>query len=131
MSGYKQQTPADRQTAAANAKKAMLERFRARPPADDPAVQQRLAAQKAIIEAREARAAQRKAAQEAEAARLAAEEAARVAEQERLAAEAAVQAKRMAEEAALAEMDYKQRALALAAEQKALRDARYARRKAR
>jgi hypothetical protein len=103
----------DRLNAAAAAKKAALERFHARPGPDDPAVREQQAAQKAISEAREVRMAERKAAREAETARQAAEQAAREAEEQRLAAEAAAQA------------------VALEAERKAARDARYAARKAR
>ena len=110
----------DRLNAAAAAKKATLERFHARPGPDDPAVREQQAARKGISDAREVRIAERKAAQEAEAERLAteqaakaAEQAAREAEERRLAAEAAAQA------------------VALEAERKAARDARYAARKAR
>jgi hypothetical protein len=49
----------DRRDAAAEAKKALIERFKARPPADDPAVLARAAERKAIQEAREIRAAER------------------------------------------------------------------------
>ena len=71
-------------------------------------------------DAGEVRMAEREAARAAEAERLAAEEAARVAEQQAKAAE----------EAAL-KAEAKARAVALAAEQKAARDARYAARHAR
>jgi hypothetical protein len=103
----------DRLSAAAAAKQALLERFRARPAADDPAEIERQAALKAIADARDARAAERKALKDAEAARIAAEAA----------------AKRTQEQIAAAEA--KARALALEAERKAARDARYAARKAR
>ena len=103
----------DRINAAAAAKQALLERFRARPSPDDPAEIERQAALKAIADARDARAAERRAAKEAELQRLAAEAAARKA------AELAA-----AEEA-------KRPAALLAAERKAARDARYAARKAR
>ena len=49
----------DRLTSAANARKAALEKFRAQPGPDDPAVQERMAAQKAIADARAARMAER------------------------------------------------------------------------
>jgi Family of unknown function (DUF6481) len=110
----------DRLNAAAAAKKAALERFRAKPGPDDPAVREQQAALKAISDARELRAAERKAAREAEAARQAAEEAARAAEQ----AAREEEERRLAAEAAA-------RAVALEAERKAARDARYAARKAR
>jgi hypothetical protein len=120
MSGFKGSKFDERLSASANAKKAMLEKFRSRPGPDDPAVQAREAERKAIAEARAVRAAERQAAREAEARRLAELEAQRKAEEAaRLAAEAAAKA----EEAA--------RPRALLAEQKAARDARYARRKAR
>jgi len=103
----------DRISAAAAAKQALLERFKARPTAGDPVWEEQQAALKAIADARDARAAERRAAKEAEAARLAAEAAARKTQEQIAAAEA------------------KARALALEAERKAARDARYAARKAR
>ena len=103
----------DRLSAAAAAKQALLERFRSRPGAGDPAWVEQQAALKAIADARDARNAERKAAREAEAARAAAELAARRTEEQIAAAEA------------------KARAAALEAERKAARDARYAARKAR
>jgi hypothetical protein len=117
-------TFADRLSAAAKAKQALLERARAKNPANDPAFAERQAARRATIAARDARIAERqaekKAAEEREAAERAEREAARVLadklEAERLAAER------------IAEGD---RLVALAAEQKAARDARYAARKAR
>jgi hypothetical protein len=99
----------DRLTAAADAKKALLERFK-RPDPNDPAWVAQQEALKATAEAREARMAERKAAKEAEAIRAAAEEIAR-----REAEKAQARAKMLAEEA----------------ERKAIRDARYAARKAR
>ena len=120
MRAYKGDGHTDRLKAASEAKRNLLERFRAQPGPDDPAVQQRQAERKAIAEAREARIAERKAAREAEAARKAEEEAARKAEE--AAREAAAAAEKIAEAA---------RARALLAEQKAARDARYAARKAR
>ena len=103
----------DRISAAAAAKQALLERFRARPQPDAPAEIARQAALKAIADARDARAAERRAAKDAEAARLAAEQAARRAQEQ----EAATQAKA--------------RAAAVEAERRAARDAKYAARKAR
>ena len=131
MSGFKHQAVEDRLSTAADAKKAMLERFRSRPGPDDPAVQERVAAQLAVAEARQARMAERRAAQEAETARKAAEQAARVVEQQAKEAEQAAYLARKANDAAVAQAEYKARALALAAEQKAKRDARYAKRKGR
>ncbi|HBK05609.1 MAG TPA: hypothetical protein DDZ81_07060 [Acetobacteraceae bacterium] len=103
----------DRISAAAAAKQALLERFRARPSPDDPAEIERQAALKAIADARDARAAERRAAKEAEAQRLAAEAAARKAAELAAAQEA------------------KRQAALLEAERKAARDAKYAARKAR
>jgi hypothetical protein len=119
-STYKNDDFNNRLASAANAKNALLERFRARPGPDDPAVIARRAAQAEIEEARERRAAERKAAREAEAIRLAAEQAALLAEQQ--AKDVELQA-RKAEEAA--------RAAERAAAAKAARDARYAARRAR
>jgi hypothetical protein len=117
---YKNDSFTNRLTSSANAKNALLERFRARPGPDDPAVVARRAEQAAIEAAREIRIAERKAAREAEAARLAAEQAAL--EEERKAQDVELLA-RKAEEAARAEQR--------AAEAKAARDARYAARRAR
>jgi hypothetical protein len=108
----------DRLDAAAAAKTAMLERFRAKQ--HDPTLLERQAAQQAIDEARNVRRADRKAAGDAEAARQATERVAVAAE--RTAREA--EERRLAQETAA-------RAVALGAEQKTRRDARYAARKAR
>jgi len=68
----------ERMSTAAKARQALLEKFRARPKPDDPAVVERQAARLATRLARDARAAERKAAREAEqAAREAALEAER------------------------------------------------------
>jgi hypothetical protein len=96
----------ERLSTAAKARQAALERFRARPRADDPSVVERRAARLATSQARDAR----KATRAAEAARLK-EEAIR----------------RNAEEAA----EKAAREILLEAERKAARDARYAARKAR
>ena len=110
----------DRQSASAEAKRSVLAKFQARPPADDPAVLARAAERQAIAEAREARMAERRREREIEAARR---------EAERLAAEAAEAERRKAEEARLAEEARAEALLKL--QQKAARDARYAARKAR
>jgi Family of unknown function (DUF6481) len=117
---------ADRQAAAAKARKEMAERFLANSKYDpaDPAVVEREARRKAIIEARKVRDAERakrKAEEEAaEAVRRAAEEAARQEQLmlEALAREAEAQRKREEEE----RLEY---------ERKLERDARYAARKER
>jgi hypothetical protein len=111
MSGFKEPSFADRQKAAQEARKNILEKFRAKPGLDDPAVMQRQAE-------REAQAADRaKAKQLREAAK--AEKKLRDAE---AAQQAAAQLAREKEEAAAKEV-------ALEAERKAARDARYAARK--
>ncbi len=103
----------DRISAATAAKQALLQRYLARPGADDPEFIAQQAALKAVADARDARAAERRALKEIEAKRLAAEEAARKAAEQAAAAEAKVRAARAE------------------AERKAARDARYAARKAR
>uniref|UniRef100_UPI001E46A163 DUF6481 family protein n=1 Tax=Roseomonas rosulenta TaxID=2748667 RepID=UPI001E46A163 len=55
MQGLKRDDHNSRREAAEKARKAMMERFRAQPRPDDPVVQERLAAQRAVAEAREAR----------------------------------------------------------------------------
>lgn len=121
MSSYKDPDLKERQGAAAAAKKAILEKFRAA--SDDPAIAARDAARAAVSEARRVRAAEREAAKE----KLAAERA----EQAARTAELAAQAQREAEatEARTAAEKEELGAL-LKAEQKEARDARYAARKA-
>ncbi|AZO10403.1 MULTISPECIES: DUF6481 family protein [unclassified Mesorhizobium] len=131
MAIYREKDIFERRNAANEAKKALLERFKARPAADDPAVLARQAERKAILEARAIR--------EAEKARLKQEKLAREAA-ERAEREAAAEAARIAaEEVAAAEAKIREaeeneriaRLLADEAERKAKRDARYAARKAR
>ena len=107
----------DRMEKAAAARRAMLEKHKAQPKPDDPEVQERIAQQVALAKAREERIAAKKIQKETE--RLAREAEAKRLEEERIAAE---------KEARRAEGE---RALAMLAEQKAARDARYAARKAR
>jgi hypothetical protein len=113
MSGFKEPSFADRQKAAQEARKNILNKFRAQPGVDDPAVLQRQAE-------RQAQAAERA---KAKLARDAAKAEHNVREAE-AAAQAAAQAAREKEEAAAREV-------ALEAERKAARDARYAARKKR
>ena len=120
MSGIKEKGFNERLSAAAEARKVQLDKFRAKPGPNDPAVVERQAARRAAVIARDVRAAERKIAK----AQLAAKEA------ERHAAEQA--------EKAMREVDALQKAADQAArdvtsvtEQKAARDARYAARKAR
>jgi hypothetical protein len=107
----------ERLSTAAKAKQALLEKFRARPKADDPAAAECNAARLAVSLARDARIAERKAAREAEAVRAQAEAIRQAAED--AARKAAAEAEQAAQE------------LAVEAERKAARDARYAARKAR
>jgi hypothetical protein len=128
---YREKDIFERRNAANEAKKALLERFKAKPAADDPAVLARQAERKAILEARaireaeKARLKQEKLAREAaeKAEREAAAEAARIAAEEAAAAEAKIREAEETERIA--------RLLADEAERKAKRDARYAARKAR
>jgi hypothetical protein len=117
VSIFKETSVADRRNTAAAARQAMLEKFKAKTRLDDPAVQARLAERAAVAKARDERIAERKAQKEAE--RIAREAEAKRHEEERIAAEK--EARRIEGE----------QAIALLAEQKAARDARYAARKAR
>ncbi|MEX0954577.1 MAG: DUF6481 family protein [Rhizobiaceae bacterium] len=110
-----------RQSDAAAARQELLEK--ARKVAEDPGLAERKLQRAETVRAREIRAVEREAARKARKAELAAE-AVRTAEEER---------KRLIEEEKLAEMmrlDEADREVALLAEQKAARDARYAARKA-
>ncbi len=113
MSGFKEPGFADRQKAAAQAKQALLNKFRAQPGNDDPEVAKRRAERETIAANRE----------KARLARDAAKLEAKRLEEEAKAAEAARLAREKEDEAA--------RQAALEAEQKAKRDARYAARKGR
>jgi hypothetical protein len=113
MSGFKEPGFSDRQKAALQAKRHLLDKFRAQPGPDDPDVSKRRAEREAIAARRE----QTRLARETEKAEQ------KRREDEAAAAEAARIAREQEEEAA--------RLAALEAEQKAKRDARYAARKAR
>src|SRR6185312_8848627 len=113
MSGFKEPSFADRQKAAREARTNILNKFRSRPGPDDPAVMARQAEREAFVAARAKVSSEREAAK-AERNRLA----------EEAAAAAALQLLRDKEEVAA-------RQVALEAEQKAARDARYAARKRR
>ena len=113
MSGFKEPNFADRQKAAQQARQNILNKFRAQPGPDDPAVKQKLDEREAVAAAR-AKAKEARDAAKAEQKRR---------EQEAAAAEAARLAREKEDETAkLAELE---------AEQKAKRDARYAARKDR
>ncbi|MDH6230936.1 vacuolar-type H+-ATPase subunit I/STV1 [Mesorhizobium soli] len=131
MAIYREKDFTERRNAATEAKKALLERFKARPDEDDPEVQARKAERQAILEARAIR--------EAEKARLKREKLAREAAEKAVRQAAEAEARRVAEEAAAAERarleaeETERLALELSDEaaRKAKRDARYAARKAR
>lgn len=113
MSGFKEPGFADRQKAAQQAKKDLLNKFRAQPGPDDPEVAKRRAEREAVAAARTKQKMEREA---AEAERKRREEEAAAAEAARIARE------KEEEEARLAAQEL---------EQKAKRDARYAARKNR
>jgi hypothetical protein len=132
----------DRLNAAANAKKALLEKFRARSGGKDPGFAERQAARQAVGVARDARAVGRNTARLAGIAREANEQAARdaaakaeqaarndAAEAEQAARDAQVEAEQAARDAETARQAVDD--VAQQAERKAARDARYAARKAR
>ncbi|UCI08068.1 DUF6481 family protein [Mesorhizobium sp. B1-1-8] len=131
MAIYREKDIFERRNAANEAKKALLERFKAKPAADDPAVLARQAERKAILEARAIREAEKARLKQEKLAREAAEKAEReaAAEAARIAAEEAAQAEAKIREAE--ENERIARLLADEAERKAKRDARYAARKSR
>ncbi|MCW6508333.1 DUF6481 family protein [Lichenifustis flavocetrariae] len=131
MSSFNHANFADRIKDAAKAKAAAVEKHKARPGADDPALIAKAAERRSLHEARVARAAekdaikQKRAADHAEVQRLRAEEELALA----LTREAELEAE---EQAALAlRRDRAKLALVNLADQKEVRDARYAARKAR
>jgi hypothetical protein len=128
---YREQDIFERRNTANEAKRALLERFKAKPAEDDPQVQARRAERQAILEAREKRNAEKEKLKQERLAREAIERAEREAAETaaRLAAEEAASAEAKAKEAE--EMDRISRLLSDEAERKAKRDARYAARKAR
>jgi hypothetical protein len=128
---YREKDIFERRNAANEAKKALLERFKAKPAADDPAVLAKQAERKAILEARAIREAEKARLKQEKLAREAAEKAEReaAAEAARIAAEEAAQAEAKIREAE--ENERISRLLSDEAERKAKRDARYAARKAR
>lgn len=115
MSGYKNPDFSERQEAAAKAKKAALEKFRAK--AADPELAERL-------KARTAHAADREVIRQARDVEKAEKKAREVERAQQAERDAALQAER-------AKKESEKRELALQAEQKAARDARYAARKSR
>ncbi len=83
MAAFKGSTFKDRAETAAQAKKALLEAFKTRVPADDPAFKARQEARRAVAEAREQRAAERQRLKAEEEARTRAETEARQARRDR------------------------------------------------
>lgn len=131
MALYKEKDIFERRNAANDAKKALLERFKAKPAEDDPQVQARKAERQAIIEAREKRALEKEQQRVEREAREAVERAQREAEE---AERKRLDDERLAADAKIREQDELERAareLAEEAERKAKRDARYAARKTR
>ena len=111
MSGFKEPSFADRQKAAQEARKNILNKFRSQPGPDDPAVKARQAEREAFVAARAKVSSAREAAK---------------AKRDRLAQEAAAAA---AAQVLREKEEVVARQAALNAEQKAARDARYAARK--
>lgn len=131
MAIYREKDIFERRDAANAAKRAMLEKFKAKPAADDPEVLARQAERKAILEARAIREAEKEKRKQERLAREAQERAEReaAAEAARLAAEETARS-----EATMREAEENERITRLLADEAALkakRDARYAARKAR
>ena len=131
MAIHKEKDIFERRNAANDAKKALLERFKAKPAPDDPAVLARKAERQAILDAREKRAIEKERLRQEKLAREAVERAEREAAEAaaRIAGEEAAQAEAKAKEAE--ETERIARLLGDEAERKAKRDARYAARKSR
>lgn len=121
MSAFDYRNFDDRRQNSANAKAALLAKFKARPPADDPEMIAKAKARQEVAQAREERIRER------EAARIAAEKQAAEEKRAREEAELAAQIEREAAEAAAA-LERKNADLVA---KKAARDARYAARKAK
>jgi len=105
LSTFKDRNFIESRATSAEAKKALLEKFRAKMTQEDPQAEERRAARKAVVEAREARVAEREAAKRARLEQEAAEKAARLAKE---AAEKA--AREEAAHKAAAELEAKKRA---------------------
>jgi uncharacterized protein DUF6481 len=121
MASFQHPDFGERLNAAATAKQAVLERYRAKVNSSDPQLLRKQAERLALVQARDARLAERKAAREAE------ESAERAAREAREAAEKAEREEREARE----RVEKAAWTAALEEEKKAERDARYAARKAR
>lgn len=131
MAIYREKDFSERRNAADEARKALLERFKAKPAADDPAVLAKQAERKAILAARAVREAEKLKQKQERLAREAAEKAAREAAEEAARLEAEIQAAADAKIREAEENERIARVLADEAERKAKRDARYAARKSR
>lgn len=121
MSAFDYRSFDDRRQNSANAKAALLAKFKARAPADDPEMIAKAKARAELVQARETRIRER------EAARIAAEK--RAAEEKRIREEAELAAQ-IARETAEAAALQERKATELAAKKES-RDARYAARKAK
>ncbi|KAB1074342.1 DUF6481 family protein [Methylobacterium planeticum] len=121
MSAFDYRNFDDRRQNSANAKAALLAKFKARPPVDDPEMIAKAKARQEVARAREERIRER------DAARIAAETQAAEAKRAREEAELAAQIARAEAEAAASQ----ERKAAELAAKKTLRDARYAARKAK
>lgn len=131
MAIYREKDVFERRSAANDAKKALLERFKSRPGPDDPEVQARMAQRQAILEAREKREIEKEKLRQERLAREAIEKAEREAAEELARLEAEQQAMAEAKAREADENERIARLLADEAERKAKRDARYAARKAK
>ena len=123
MSGRDNIKFTDRLSTAADARRAMLDKFRSRPAADDPEVIARNERRQALADAREARHAEQEAAR-------AVQEAARREMRALEGAQAEARARAEDEQRNREATERAKRDAALVVEQKAARDARYAARKA-
>ena len=131
MAIFREKDIFERRSAANDAKRAMLEKYKSRPGPDDPAVAARAAQRKAILEARALRDAEKARLKAERQARDAAERARRQAEQEETRRLAAEQAEAESKRREAEDNERIARVLTEEAERKAKRDARYAARKAR
>ena len=128
---YRDKSFAERRTAAIEAKKALLEKFKAKPAPDDPAVLAKQAERKAILEAREKRAAEKEKLRQEKLAREAEERAEREAPRKRHASPRKKQPRPRLKRVRLKSRNGSLGFLPTRLRCKAKRDARYAARKAR
>lgn len=131
MAIYRDQSFAERRDSANAAKKALLDKFKAKPADDDPEVIARRAERKAVLEARAIREAEKAKQKQERLAREAEERARLAAEAEAARIKAEEEAREAARLAAIEEEERLTAQIGLEAAAKAKRDARYAARKAR